>query len=55
FHLLMPVYVCRQWRGTPTPREGQELAWVRISKLRDYPMPPADLPLIAMLRDMIGG
>ena len=51
FHLLMPVYLCRRWRGTPTPREGQRLAWVRPIRLADYPMPPADLPLVAMLRD----
>jgi len=53
FHLLMPLYVCRRWQGTPTPREGQELAWVRPMRLADYPMPPADLPLVAMLRDFL--
>jgi 8-oxo-dGTP diphosphatase len=53
FHLLMPLYVCRNWTGTPTPREGQELAWVRAVRLADYPMPPADRPLIAMLRDLL--
>ena len=53
FHLLMPVYACRRWQGTPHGREGQELAWSRISRLRDYPMPPADVPLIAALRDML--
>ena len=53
FHLLMPVFVCRTWRGQPEPREGQELAWVRPLALRDYPMPPADVPLVAMLRDLL--
>ena len=53
FHLLMPLYVCRVWQGTITPLEGQELAWVRPSRLRDYPMPPADLPLIPVLRDLL--
>ena len=53
FHLLMPLYLCRNWRGTPTPHEGQRLAWVRAQRLGDYPMPPADLPLIATLRDLL--
>jgi 8-oxo-dGTP diphosphatase len=53
FHLLMPLYVCRKWRGTPEPREGQKLAWVRPLKLAEYPMPPADKPLVAMLRDLL--
>ena len=53
FHLLMPLFVCRVWRGTPAPREGQQLAWVRPPRLADYPMPPADAPLIALLRDLI--
>ena len=53
FHLLMPLYVCRVWKGAPSPREGQELAWVRPARLSDYPMPPADAPLVAMLRDLI--
>jgi 8-oxo-dGTP diphosphatase len=53
FHLLMPLYVCRKWRGTPEPREGQRLAWVRPAKLGDYEMPPADKPLVAMLRDFL--
>ena len=53
FHLLMPLYVCRKWQGTPSSREGQALKWVRIHALKDYPMPPADEPLIAMLRDML--
>ena len=46
FHLLMPLYVCRRWEGIVAPQEDQRLAWVRPNKLRDYPMPPADLPLI---------
>jgi 8-oxo-dGTP diphosphatase len=53
FHLLMPLYAARNWKGTPSPREGQELAWVRPLKMSDYPMPPADLPLVAMLRDLL--
>ena len=53
FHLLMPLYVCRRWEGTVTAREGQKLAWVRAGKLRDYPMPPADIPLIAHLQDLL--
>jgi 8-oxo-dGTP diphosphatase len=53
FHLLMPLYVCRKWEGIVTPREGQQLAWVRANKLRDYPMPPADIPLIAHLTDLL--
>ena len=54
FHLLMPLYVCRRWKGTVTPQEGQEVTWVRPMRLGDYPMPPADKPLIAMIRDIIG-
>ena len=53
FHLLMPLYICRKWEGMVTPREGQQLAWVRANKLRDYPMPPADIPLIAHLTDLL--
>ena len=49
FHLLMPLYVCRRWHGIVVPREGQKLAWVRPNRLRDYAMPPADVPLIAHL------
>ena len=52
-HLLMPLYACRVWQGDPVPKEGQELAWVRPVKMKDYPMPPADVPLIAMLRDLL--
>ena len=53
FHLLMPLYVCRVWSGVPRGREGQQLKWVRPSKLTDWPMPPADAPLVAMLRDLL--
>jgi 8-oxo-dGTP diphosphatase len=53
FHLLMPLYLCRRWRGTPQGREGQTLAWVRPQKLAEYPMPPADKPLIPLLRDFL--
>ena len=53
FHLLMPLYVCRIWRGEMTPLEGQTLAWVRPARLADYPMPPADIPLVAMIRDFL--
>jgi 8-oxo-dGTP diphosphatase len=53
FHLLMPVFACRRWQGTPLAREGQALKWVRARDLRDYPMPPADLPLIPILRDWL--
>ena len=54
FHLLMPLYLCRNWEGEPTPREGQRLEWVRAMRLADYPMPPADLPLLPYLRDLLG-
>lgn len=53
FHLLMPLYVCRRWAGTPRPNEGQTLKWVRANQLSNYEMPPADIPLIAMLRDLL--
>jgi len=53
FHLLMPLYICRTWRGRLTAREGQKLAWVAPQRLRDYPMPPADAPLIPMLQDWL--
>lgn len=53
FHLLMPLYVCRRWQGMVTAREKQELAWVKPLKLRDYPMPPADVPLIPHLIDLL--
>ncbi|WP_350335428.1 8-oxo-dGTP diphosphatase MutT [Coralliovum pocilloporae] len=54
FHLLMPLYVCRKWNGVPQPLEGQAIKWVRPGVLRDYPMPPADDPLIAPLIDLLG-
>ena len=53
FHLLMPLYVCRRWDGTVAAKEGQRLAWVRPNRLRDYPMPPADEPLVAHLMTLI--
>jgi 8-oxo-dGTP diphosphatase len=53
FHLLMPLFACRKWDGIPHGAEGQALAWVRPAALRDYPMPPADLPLIPILRDWL--
>jgi len=53
FHLLMPLYLCRRWKGEPKGREGQTLAWVRPARLGDYPMPPADKPLIPLLRDFL--
>ena len=53
FQLLMPLYVCRRWEGTPTAREHGALKWVRPRDLTSYPMPPADLPLIPMLRDLL--
>src|SRR5207302_293257 len=53
FHLLMPLYVCRKWSGIVSSREGQRLAWVRPARLGDYPMPPADQPLVAMPRDLL--
>ena len=53
FHLLMPLYVCRKWSGIVTAREGQQLKWVRPARLGEYPRPPADKPLVAMLRDLL--
>ena len=53
FHLLMPLYVCRRWEGIVTPQEGQRLAWVRPNRLRDYDMPPADVPLIPHLATLL--
>ena len=53
FHLLMPLFACRKWQGIVTAREGQQLTWVRANQLRDYPMPPADIPLIPILRDWL--
>ena len=53
FHLLMPLYVCRRWEGMVTAREGQKLAWVRPNRLKEYPMPPADVPLISHLTTLL--
>ena len=53
FHLLMPLYVCRRWEGAVGATEGQKLAWVRPNKLRDYDMPPADVPLISHLMTLL--
>lgn len=53
FHLLMPLFACRKWRGDPTPKEGQILKWVRPRDMRNYPMPPADIPLVPILRDWL--
>lgn len=53
FHLLMPLFACRRWEGIVHPREGQRLAWVQPARLSDYPMPPADAPLVPILRDWL--
>jgi 8-oxo-dGTP diphosphatase len=53
FHLLMPLYVCRRWHGIPVAREAQALKWVRPMRLREFPMPPADAPLISHLADLL--
>jgi 8-oxo-dGTP diphosphatase len=53
FHLLMPLFACRKWQGIVQGCEGQNLAWVRPERMKDYPMPPADLPLIPILRDWL--
>ena len=53
FHLLMPLYVCRRWNGVVTPQEGQETVWVMPQRLADYPMPPADVPLISHLTTLL--
>lgn len=53
FHLLMPLYACRKWQGVPEPREHAALKWVRPQQMRDYPMPPADEPLVAALCDLL--
>ena len=53
FHLLMPLYVCRKWSGMAEAREGQELKWIKPARMRDYPMPPADLPLVGHLMDLL--
>jgi 8-oxo-dGTP diphosphatase len=53
FHLLMPLFLCRRWQGTPVPREGQTIRWIRAEELADYPFLPADRPLLPMLRDLL--
>ena len=53
FHLLMPLFICRRWKGIPQPREGQKLAWVRAKDLRNYEMPPADVPLIPIIQSWL--
>ena len=53
FHLLMPLFACRRWNGTPQSKEGQALKWVKAQDLRNFPMPPADIPLIPILRDWL--
>ena len=53
FHLLMPLFLCRRWEGFVTAREHEALAWVRPAQMNDYPMPPADAPLVAWLRDLL--
>mgnify|MGYP001036875801 CR=1 FL=1 len=53
FHLILMLYACRRWWGTPNPKEGNPIIWVRAQRLRDYPMPPADEPLVAMLQDLL--
>lgn len=53
FHLLMPLYVCRVWRGVPTAAEGQKFVWVRPENLHEFAMPPADMPLVSVLRDRL--
>lgn len=53
FHLLMPLYICRRWQGEVVSKEGQALKWIRANRLRDYPMPPADIPLIPPLIDLL--
>lgn len=53
FHILMPLFICRRWEGTPVAREAQEIRWVRANRLREFPMPPADEPLISHLADLL--
>ena len=55
FHLLMPLYICRRWEGAPVAVEHQAIRWVRPARLRDFPMPPADEPLIPALIDLLQG
>jgi len=53
FHILLSLFVCRRWEGTPVPREAQAIRWVKANRLRDFPMPPADEPLISHLADLL--
>jgi 8-oxo-dGTP diphosphatase len=53
FHLLMPLYICHRWNGFVAPQEGQQTTWARPNQMKKYPMPPADVPLVAMLRDLL--
>jgi 8-oxo-dGTP diphosphatase len=53
FHILLPLFVCRRWEGQPEPREAQQIKWVRANRLREFPMPPADEPLISHLADLL--
>jgi len=53
FHLIMPLYICRKWNGSIEPKEGQEFKWVKPNRLNEFEMPPADVPLVAMLRDYL--
>lgn len=53
FHLLMPLFICRKWQGIVTPQEGQQIKWVKSKDLRDYPMPPADIPLLPIIREWV--
>ena len=53
FHLLMPVFACRTWKGTPQGREGQNLKWVHKNDLKNYPMPPADIPLVPLIHQLV--
>ena len=53
FHLLMPLFICRRWEGIPQPKENQNLKWVFPNEMKNYKMPPADMPLISILRDWV--
>jgi len=53
FHLLMPLYVCRRWEGMIAPTEGQRITWVKPNRVRDYEMPPADIPLVSHLMTLL--
>lgn len=54
FHLLMLLYLCRDWQRTPIGQQGQPLRWEAAAALPDLPMPPADVPLVTVLRDLLG-